>query len=334
MEVLEMKKIIPVLVLVVLIAVIVMALYMLRSPDKTKDIGESRVSVRMKWFLAGTMACWFGGQETGFYRDQGIDIEINPGGPDNSAVKLVAAGTDLFGVAGADEILMAREKGVPVVAIAVLFKESPIGFVSKQSSGIKSPDQWQDKTVEVSYGSNAEVQYRALLKKFNVKEVKEVPYTYNLAPFMEDKVDVTVVYLMDQAITLQQKGVGLNIIQAKEYGINPYGDVIITSEKTLKDRPELVRRFLVATRKSIEWSIRHPSQAVDSLVKKAPNLKLENETLVWKATTPFIIPDGNVETIGQMEGQRWQETYDVLKEFDFVKQPLDLNAAYVNVLQE
>lgn len=291
-----------------------------------------KVSVRMKWFFAGTMTGWFAGKEQGFYKDAGIDLEITSGGPDNNSVKLVAAGTDMFGVAGADEVLISREKGIPIVAIAVLFKESPVGFISKREKGITSPSQWSGKTVEVSYGSNAEVQYRALVKKFEVKHIKEVPYAFNLIPFIEDKVDVSIAYIMDQVITLKRMGIDLNVITCKEYGINPYGDVIITTEKTLRENPVLVKRFLDATIKSQLWAIKNPEVAVSALVKNASNLKAENEAQVWRATIPFLIADGGPNKLGIMKLERWEETMDVLIEFTFLKAPVDIDKAYKNIL--
>ena len=204
--------------------------------EKTKDPilkTEDNVSVRMKWFYSGTMTGWFSGKEEGFYKKNGINLTINSGGPENSSIKLVASGSDLFGVTGADEVLIAMETGIPIVPIAVLFKESPIGFISKKDKNISSPKHWSGKTIEVDFGSNAEIQYRALLKKFNVSNTKDVPYTYSLIPFIEGKVDVSVAYIMDQVITLKNQGIDVNIITSKEYGINPYCDVIITTEKTL-----------------------------------------------------------------------------------------------------
>jgi NitT/TauT family transport system substrate-binding protein len=284
-----------------------------------------KVSVRMKWFFAGTMTGWFAGKEQGIFRDNGIELLINPGGPDNSSIKLVAAGTDLFGVAGADEILIAREKGIPVMPIAVLFKESPIGFISKTASGIKTPAEWKGKTIEVDFGSNAEIQFRALVKKFGIKNIKETPYTYSLIPFIENKVDVSVAYVMDQVVTLKNQGLDVNVITSKEYGINPYGDVIFTTENTLKEKPELVQRFLKATIESQKWAIKNDFLAVTYLVKNAPNLKLENELKVWKATIPFLLSNEGVENIGIMKIERWEETQNVLLEFNALKNKQKIN---------
>lgn len=299
------------------------------QPQKTQP---EKVSVRMKWFIAGTMTGWFAGREQGIFTRHGIDLTINPGGPDNSSVKLVAAGTDMFGVAGADEVLLARAKGIPIVAIGVLFKESPICFISKKSNGIQTPKDWAGKTVEVSYGSNAEVQYRALVAKYGVKKIKEVPYTFNLAPFIEDKVDVSVAYKMDQAVTLQRKGIELSIITAKEHGVNPYGDVVITTEKTLQEHPDLVKNFMAAVIESSQWAIEHPKDAVASLVKNATELKADNESLVWQETIPFLTAEGGAGSIGLMRSDRWTDTMNQLVEFKALDKPVDVNAAFKNVV--
>jgi ABC-type nitrate/sulfonate/bicarbonate transport system substrate-binding protein len=279
----------------------------------------------MKWFPSGTMSGWYAGQAQGFFKEQGIDLTVNPGGPDNNSVKLVAAGTDLFGVAGADEVLIAREKGIPVVPIAVLFKESPIGFIAKKDSGITGPEQWSGKKIEVDFGSNAEIQFRALVKKYDVKNIKEQPYTFSLVPFIDGKVDVSVAYVMDQVVTLKKQGIDVNVVTAKEHGINPYGDVIITTEKTLKENPDLVKKFLEAAIKSQKWAIENKSLAVDALIKNANTLKKDNELSVWEATIPFLISNEGVEKIGIMNKARWEETQNVLLEFQALqkKQSVD-----------
>lgn len=315
-------------VIALLLLVGISAYFIWSKYEKSKTSVAStteKVSIRMKWFFSGTMTGWFAGKEQGVYKDNGIDLLINSGGPDNSSIKLVAAGTDLFGVAGADEILIAREKGIPVVPIAVLFKESPIGFISKTASGIKTPAEWKGKTVEIDFGSNAEIQFRALVKKFKIQNIKETPYTYSLIPFIENKVDVSVAYIMDQVVTLRGQGIDVNVITSKEYGINPYGDVIFTTEKTLKEKPELVQRFLKATIESQKWAVKNDSLAVTYLVKNAPNLKLENELKVWKATIPFLLSNGGVENIGIMKKERWEETQNVLIEFNALKNKQNLN---------
>jgi len=332
-----MKKIL----VVAMLALLVVAGWLALAPGGEKQpvrqdakAGPDKVSVRMKWFFAGTMTGWFAGKDEGIFAKNGMDIAIIPGGPDNSSIKLVAAGTDDFGVAGADEVLLARAKGIPVVAVAVLFKESPICFISKKARGINGPQDWSGKTIEVDYGSNAEIQYRALVVKYKPVNIKEVPYAFSLVPFIGDKVDVSVAYRMDQAVTLARQGIELSITSARDHGINPYGDVIITTEKTLRERPDLVKRFVKAAVAGFQWAIDHPQEAVASLVRNAPELKADNEAIVWRETIPFLVAEGGAEAIGEMKDDRWKDTMDQLLEFKALAAPVDLTAAYRNVPDE
>lgn len=291
-----------------------------------------KTSVRMKWFFAGTMTGWFAGKEQGIFAKNGIDITITPGGPQNSAIKLVAAGSDDFGVAGADEVILARAKGIPVVALTVLFKENPLCYISRANSGITTPNHWRGKKIEVSYGENAEYLFRALLKKYGIKkdDYKEIPYTFNVTPFLQRKVDVSPAYAMDQAIIIEKQGISINKIFARDFGINPYADVIITTEKTIRERPDLVRAFVSAAIASQQWAIAHPEEAVSFLVKHVPDFKRDDQLAVWRATIPYITPNSDTSQIGRMSPERWFETQQVLLDSGALEKTIDIAKAFTN----
>jgi ABC-type nitrate/sulfonate/bicarbonate transport system substrate-binding protein len=334
-EAIKMKKVLIAGIIIVVVVVVGLTLYFGRTSPSHKANEQTRitnVSVRMKWFFAGTMTGWFAGKEEGIFKKHGIDLTINPGGPQNSSVKLVAAGSDDFGVAGADEVILARAKGIPIVAIAVLFKESPLCYISRANSGIKRPADWRGKRIEVSYGENAEYQFRALLKKAGLtkNDYIEVPYTFNVAPFLEGKVDVSPAYAMDQAIVIENQGIKLTKIFAKDFGINPYADVIITTEQTIAQRPDLVNRFVAAALESHRWAILNPEKAVDDLVTQVPDLKKEDQSAVWSATIPYIVPDNNLAAIGYMDQKRWSETEQVLIDSGALKKRVDISSVYTN----
>src|SRR5260221_9328363 len=99
------------------------------------------VTVRLKWFNQAQFAGYYVAKEKGFYQEAGLDVSIQPGGPDFPAVQMVAGGNEQFGVTGADQILVARGKGVPVVAVAVLDRKKPLLLFSLQYVGHYAPAQ-------------------------------------------------------------------------------------------------------------------------------------------------------------------------------------------------
>jgi len=98
-----------------------------------------KVSIRLQWVHQAQFAGVYAAKEKGFYRDQHLDVTIYPGGADFNAIKLVAAGSNDFGIWTADQLVLARSQGIPVKGLAAIFQRSLACFMSKQSSGIKSP---------------------------------------------------------------------------------------------------------------------------------------------------------------------------------------------------
>ena len=126
---------------------------------------EDAVTVRLKWFNQAQFAGFYVAQDKGYYKAAGLAVNIQPGGPDFPAVQMVTGGNEQFGVTGADQILIARSKGVPVVAVAVIYRRNPFVLFSLAKSGIKTPADFVGKKVGVKIGGNEELIYRAVLAK-------------------------------------------------------------------------------------------------------------------------------------------------------------------------
>ena len=133
--------------------------------------GES-ATIRLKWFHQAQFAGFYVAKEKGYYQSAGLDIDIQPGGPDFPAIQMVSGGNEQFGVTGADQILLARSKGVPVVALAVIFRRNPFVLFSLAKSGIKAPADFVGKNVGVKIGGNEELIYQAVLAKAGVDRTK------------------------------------------------------------------------------------------------------------------------------------------------------------------
>src|ERR1700683_1662570 len=109
-----------------------------------------KVSVRLKWIPQAQFAGFYVAKAKGFYSDAGLDMTINPGGPNINVETLVASGADTFGLAsGTEGSLYAREKGLPLVTIAMSQQMTPFAFVTYDDSGIKSVKDFKGKKVAV-----------------------------------------------------------------------------------------------------------------------------------------------------------------------------------------
>src|SRR6202166_2299053 len=126
------------------------------------------VTVRLKWLHQAQFAGYYVAKDKGYYEAAGLDVSIQPGGSDFPAIQMVAGGNEQFGVTGADQILIARSKGVPVVALAVIYRESPFVLFALKKSGITKPSEFVGKTIGLKIGGSEELVYRAVLKSAGI----------------------------------------------------------------------------------------------------------------------------------------------------------------------
>src|SRR5258708_10547266 len=123
------------------------------------------VTVRLKWFNQAQFAGYYVAKQKGFYQEAGLDVSIQPGGPDFPAVQMVAGGNEQFGVTGADQILVARGKGVPVVAVAgVDLKKTVLRFFL-QSPGLDAPAPVRRQENGLKVGGEGEIIYPATFNR-------------------------------------------------------------------------------------------------------------------------------------------------------------------------
>lgn len=286
------------------------------------------VSVRLKWFHQAQFAGFYVAKEKGFYEAAGLDVAVQPGGPDFPAIQMVAGGDEAFGVTSADQILVARGKGVPVVALAVLYRKSPFVLFSLKASGIDAPARFAGKKIGLKIGGNEELVYRAVLKKAGVpaQGVTEIPVKFDMTPLLTGQVDVWPGYVINEVIAAREKGFDVNVIWPSDYGIDMYADTLFTTEKVLREQPALVRRFVAATLKGWSDAVALPEDAARITVKAGNKLNYAHELAMMKESIGLLQPDKL--PIGSMQPARWAALQEQLIQGGFLKAPLDLDKAY------
>ena len=286
------------------------------------------VTVRLKWLNQAQFAGFYVAQEKGYYKSEGLDVNIQPGGPDFPAVQMVAGGNEQFGVTGADQILIARSKGVPVVALAVIYRRNPFVLFSLAKSGIKSPADYVGKKVGVKIGGNEELIYRAVLAKAKIDKsaLTEVPVKFDMTPLLTGTVDVWPGYLINEVLAAKEKGFGVNIVDPSDYGIDLYADTLFTTETVLKQKPDVVRKFVAATLQGWSTAITAPEEAAKITVKYGDKLNYDHELAMMKASAPLLKPDS--KPVGFMDEAGWSSAQKLLLAAQFQKQPVDVAKAF------
>jgi NitT/TauT family transport system substrate-binding protein len=123
-----------------------------------------------------------------------------------------------------------------------------------------------------------------------------------------------------------KEGIDLNWIWLQDYGVRFYADTIVTSEKLIRQNPQMVKRFLKATLKGWRYAIENQGETVDLLLQYDSALTKDLQTQMMEAQIP-LIHTGNVN-IGWMEKSRWEAMYRALLDADILVRPINLTEAY------
>lgn len=312
----------------------VMAGFLVYQKQHRNKVAQENVSCRLKWLHQSQFAGMYAAQVKGFFQEAGIDCELRVGGQNFNATKLVAIGSDDFGVASADQVLIARSQGMPIVTVAVIFQESPVCFFSRQDSTIRKPSDFIGKKVAMQYGTNVRTEYVAMMKRagIDMNAVVEVPSRYDIQPFLSGSVDVWNGYTINEPLVAKANGVPVNIIKPSEYGVEMYADCIITSERMIRERPELVRRFVEAVIRGWSFALSNREEAVVMVLRQDPHLQQQHERLMLQESGRLILTNrANEHGIGWMDERVWRKMLDELKSQNLLgPDPVVISDVYTN----
>jgi NitT/TauT family transport system substrate-binding protein len=266
------KKLALLILVIVAVGLGAFWLYSNKKNTTSKYSGPlEAVIVRLKWVHQAQFAGNYVAIEKGFYADEGLSVTVEPFSYEDRSIASVLAGKSDFGIAGAEEILLAKEAGLPIKAFAVIYKKNPVVAYSLKSSGITRPSQFVGKTVGIERGINVEYQYAAMMSKLGIdrSKIKEVSVGYDAAELLTGKVEVSTGYIINEPQLVVEAGKEINTMLMSDYGINMYADVLFTTDEMIAKRPELVAKMLRATLKGWQYAIEHEEEAVNITLKYA-----------------------------------------------------------------
>ena len=315
------------ILLIVFVALITATLWWNRTEQS--DNAEN-ISLRLAWLHGAGFEGYYAAQERGLYENEGLKVDIHPGGVDHNSILLVASGSDTFGMAGAVEVLQARNKDIPIKAIAAIYKENPIVYFSHKDSGITTPSDFRGKKIGVKTGLDTEILYRALLSQFNIKssDVTEVPVKFDMTLFFRREVDVWPGFINVEPIIARAQGFETNLIFPKDYGIPMYAQVIFAREDFINEHPETVQKFLNATIRGWEYAVNNEQEAHALARKYDPQLNEQFEQDSFSETKLLVQPAKS--KVGLMEASVWESTTEILKQQELLKQELDPRQVFTN----
>lgn len=296
----------------------------------TARLPQMKATLRLRWLAQSQFAGVYWAARKGLFEKEGIEVAVNPAGPGINFIQLVGSGAEDFGICAAPQIIEARAKGLPVVALAVIFQANPIIFFAKKDSGIKEPADWIGKTVAVFNGFEQENVFRALLKKTGVdpKKLHEYPAKFDMTPFFRDEVQVWSGYVINQPNTAEERGFPVTRMFPDDYGVHISGDTLYTTEKVIREKPELVQRMVNAILAGWRQALANKSEAVDIILSIDSKLDRVHETKMIDSVEKLTLTKDIDGKIGWMTEEQWRGMAGLWKQFGGISTDINPSDCY------
>lgn len=297
-------------------------------------LATEKVSIRLNWVPGTEHSFLYLGKEKGWFADAGIDLEIIAGQGSTVSVKTVAVGETPFAIADVATLARAWEAGLPLVAVAVLLKESPTVVYSLKAKNITKMSELCGKKLGINIKSTTTEQYRAMLRMANLKdcEITEVPISGGGAKeVMSGAVDAAVIFSYEEPAQLQSKGQELNTIAASQF-FKLYSLSIITNADTATYKRSLVDAFAKVVIKSIKYSLENPEEAKRAFLKTAPEADLSYENLKFDMFSKLLAAGNSKgDAIGKGSQEGWKNSLKVLHDLGVVKAEIDPTGKFIQL---
>jgi NitT/TauT family transport system substrate-binding protein len=313
--------------------VVLIALAATACGQRQAAVEKAKVRLQLKWVTQAQFAGYYATKEKGYYDQEGLDVTIQPGGPDIVPEQVVAGGGAEFGIDWLPSLLSSRDQGVPLVNIAQVFAYSGMRMVSFKDSGVHGVTDYKGKKVGVWFGGN-EFALLATLEKYNLDRNKDLtlvqqPFDMNLLLKREVVAAAAMTYNeYKQVLDSGVKAEDLVLVDFNKEGTAMLEDGIFVKDDWLKDpkNKEVAARFLRASLRGWEFCRDTAAECVDIVLKQSPTLGKEHQEWMMAEINKLAWGPPAPAAFGKMDAEAFKRTADIALKFGVIKKPADTSA--------
>jgi NitT/TauT family transport system substrate-binding protein len=303
--------------------------------QQTLGQAPEKLTIRFTWKLKGEYAPLFVALDKGYYRAEGLDVDLAEGSGAQTVLKLLASGNEKLGYGPAVSVAQAVSQGLPVKVVALYQTKAPMGVISFPDVRLNSPKDLEGKRLAISVGET----FGDMLVPFtrinhvDINKIQQIQMDASArsSQFLIRKIDVMSVYLSNELPQIEKRAnIKFNVLRVSEFGLNLLGASMIVSNAFAAQSSDTVKRVLRATSKGYRDAMANPSEAASLMAKymKVPEdpgvLRQQVEATVVSTNAPQGKP------LGWQEAADWEANLALLKETGGISELKPLNTYYTN----
>jgi NitT/TauT family transport system substrate-binding protein len=290
----------------------------------------AKVTLQLNWKPEPQFGGFYAAEVNDIYRKHGLDVTITAGGAGAPTVEMIGAGTVPFALVSADEIVRARAKGNPVVALFAVYQTNPQCVMTRAARGLKSlADVFaRPGTLAMERG----LPYSDFMeKKYGFKNLKIVPSPFgDLTLYRTEENYAMQCFVTSEPLAAKRIGVEPQTFMIAESGYNPYTTVLATSESYLKANPKIVESLVDAVREGWRAYLNDPTKTNEHMGTLNPTMDAQTFEDSAEAQKPLIrSADTEKLGLGAMTLTRWQTLVKQLVEINVIDQPVAPESCFI-----
>ena len=303
-------------------------------------LAADKVIFRTNWLFYGSHAIFFLGIDKGLYAKDNLDVVVKQGNGSGATTRLVANKDSTFAYCSAVTMMKLAAQGAPVISVATIDATGTDAVIVNPDSGIKTFKDLEGKKVLTTAGAGVNTLFPVAVKNAgvdidkiqvtNVAESALVPsYLQGLAPAMLGGID-------DKPAEIEANGGKTPVVfDYADYGIAQPGYAIVAHRETVKENPDLVKRFVHATLESVAAAKADPDAAIAAIINW--NASMEEDKVkvqarkVLDVTLSILISANNKEKrLGLNVEEDWANALELLKKYNDLKTDMKASDFYTN----
>ncbi len=306
-----------------------------KSQKTTKEL--TKVNLRLSWLVKGEYAPLFVAQQKGYFKDEGLDVNIEEGSEKAIPTQLLVTGQDQFAYITANDYVLARDKGMKLTMVADFLQKSPQIVMARPGTKLDSPADMAGKSMVDTAGGTLGQILGPFLKANGVdpKSVKLVitdqGAKYNA--FLKGDVDFLSAYATnDLPLLTAQTGNKFPTISIADFGFNILAHGLVASQDYVAKNPNVVKGMIRAIQKGVDFTVKNPEEAADLIQGLFPEkLKKDVTRLQVAQTIKLFHTDATKDKpYGWQAAEDWDRTIKILKDNGFLKNPENASNYYTN----
>jgi polar amino acid transport system substrate-binding protein len=285
------------------------------------------VTLQLQWKHQFQFAGYYIAKEKGFYKNEGLNVEIIEFDNSIDTVKTVMS-TKATYATGRPSLIIDKSNNIDVVLLCAIFQSSPHILLTTKKSGIKTIKDFKNKRLMSTGDAKNDAALISMMfsKKVELSNLILQKPSFNVSDLINNKTDLMSSYISNEPFKLKKLGGEPVIFDPKDYGFDFYSDILFTSSDEIKNHSNRAKRFNNASLKGWKYAFDNIDETVNLILKKYNTQNKTKEALIYEANKLKELAYYKTDEIGTIKQEKIEKIYDVYNLMGLVENKINFDS--------